>query len=161
MKFELLSAAFHEGELVPVRHTGEGDDDSPALNWQGSPQATRGFALICDDPDAPTPDPWVHWLIYNLPPDIQSLPEKLPKSETVVTPLAASQGKTSWPDGQNIGYRGPMPPPGHGVHHYHFKLFALDEALQLPPALDKPALLRAISGHILATAELVGLYERK
>ena len=157
---KLTSTAFHEGDPIPRRHTGEGADLSPPLAWTGAPTGTAGFALICDDPDAPTPKPWVHWIIYNLPADCTGLPEGLRRDKTLTHPITAAQGKNSWPR-DNIGYRGPMPPPGHGRHRYYFKLYALDAALNLPPGLDKEQLLAKIKSHVLAEAQLLGTYERK
>lgn len=161
MSMAMHSSAFANGQPIPVKYTGEGKDASPPLSWEHVPQTARQLVLICDDPDAPTPEPWVHWLIYNLPPETTSLPEQIPRSPQITRPVAATQGCNSWPAGKNIGYLGPMPPPGHGVHHYHFKLYALEKAFQLPPGINKSQLLEEISGHIVATAELVGLYERK
>lgn len=161
MSMTIHSSAFANGELIPVKYTGEGQDASPPLSWEHVPQTARQLALICDDPDAPRPEPWVHWLIYNLPPETRGLPEQIPRSAQITSPVTASQGCNSWPAGKNVGYLGPMPPPGHGVHHYHFKLYALEKSLQLPPGIDKAQLLEAMSSHIVATAELVGLYERK
>jgi Raf kinase inhibitor-like YbhB/YbcL family protein len=161
MNLTLQSSAFVQGQVIPVEYSGEGRDVSPPLSWTGVPQATLELALICDDPDAPTAEPWVHWLIYNLPPQTQSLPKHLPREGQMTVPVSASQGCNSWPAGENLGYRGPMPPRGHGLHHYHFKLYALDAPMNLPPAASKDQLLEAMTGHILSTAELVGLYERK
>ena len=161
MSMTIQSSAFADGQPIPVKFTGEGADVSPPLSWQGIPQVTKQLALICDDPDAPTPEPWVHWLIYNLPPETQSLPEHVKRDGRITTPIAARQGCNSWPDGENLGYLGPMPPRGHGLHHYHFKLYALDSALNLPSGITKSQLLDAMSDHILATAEIVGVYERR
>lgn len=161
MNMTLQSTAFLDGESIPVQYTGEGQNVSPPLEWQGVPQSAREFALICDDPDAPTAEPWVHWLIYNLPPVTQAIPEQIPRADRIQAPVTATQGLNSWPDGENMGYLGPMPPRGHGVHHYHFKLYALDQALNLRPGVNKSQLLTAMSNHIVATAELIGTYERK
>ena len=155
--FQLTSAAFQTGQRMPVKYTGDGDEVSPPLAWSGAPEGTKAFALIMDDPDAPREEPWVHWLIYEIPPTTESLDEGLPKTDRLDKPAGALQGSNSWP---KIGYRGPMPPKGHGVHHYHFKLYALAAALDLEPGLDKAALLRAIEGHVIGRAELVGTYER-
>lgn len=161
MSLELTSTAFRNGEAIPRKYTGEGDDVSPPLSWQGAPETTREFALICDDPDAPTAEPWVHWVIYGIAADVRSLPEGVPAGKPQLEmPLAARQGKNSWDTGVTVGYRGPMPPPGHGTHHYHFKLYALDRTLDVPASATKKELLSAIRGHTLAEAELVGLYER-
>jgi Raf kinase inhibitor-like YbhB/YbcL family protein len=160
MSMTMESSAFVHGQRIPVRFTGEGQDCSPPFRWQRAPQATTEFALICDDPDAPTSEPWVHWLLYNLPPSTQELPEGVPRDGRISTPVNATQGCNSWPKGKNIGYLGPMPPVGHGLHHYHFKLYALDCHLELPPGATKAELLEAMSNHVLATAEIIGTYER-
>ena len=127
------------------------------LRWNGVPDGAKELALICDDPDAPTPKPWVHWLIYKIPGDTLGLPEHVPVTPTLQAPVGARQGLTSW---ETIGYRGPAPPPGHGTHHYHFKLYALDTPLDLDEGADEPALVSAMQGHIIATGELTGTYER-
>ena len=163
MKIKLTSSAFNAGSAIPQKHSGEGNDISPPLTWDGAPDGTKEFALICDDPDAPTPEPWVHWVIYGIAPDVRALPEGVrsnaPQQHT--EPVAARQGKNSWPSGATTGYRGPLPPPGHGTHHYHFRLYALDTRLDLPPGATKQQLLDAMKGHVLAEAGLVGTYERK
>jgi Raf kinase inhibitor-like YbhB/YbcL family protein len=125
------------------------------------PEGTQQLALICDDPDAPTPEPWVHWVIYGINADVRKLPEGVPNEPQLAKPIAARQGKNSWDSGATIGYRGPMPPPGHGTHHYHFKLYALDKPLDLAHSATKKQLLAAMKDHILAQAELIGTYERK
>ncbi|MHC4985261.1 MAG: YbhB/YbcL family Raf kinase inhibitor-like protein [Planctomycetota bacterium] len=155
----ITSTAFENGQPIPTKYTGEGDDVSPPLAWSGLPDGAQQLALICDDPDAPTDQPWVHWVIYGLPPTTTALPEGVPPTETVEDP-PATQGVNGWP-GDVIGYKGPMPPPGHGVHHYHFKLYALDAALELEAGLTKAELLEAMDGHVLATGELIGTYERR
>lgn len=160
-KLILRSSAFADGQPIPKRHTGEGQDLSPALAWDGAPAGTQQFALICDDPDAPTPQPWVHWVIYAIGGDVRSLPEGVLAQPQLDAPPGALQGANSWRSGRTIGYRGPMPPPGHGVHHYHFKLYALDSPLTLAPGTPKEALLKAMQGHVLAEAELIGTYERQ
>jgi Raf kinase inhibitor-like YbhB/YbcL family protein len=114
--------------------------------------------LICDDPDAPTPEPWVHWIFYGIPGDAESLPEGIERSPHLSKPPGAMQGVNSF---GSVGYGGPMPPPGHGTHHYHFKLYALDSELDIQTRCDKFTVLKVIEGHILAEAELIGTYERK
>jgi len=156
MAFTLTSPAFKEGERIPKQHSGEGKDTSPPLEWTNPPPGTRTFALVCDDPDAPR-GTWDHWLIWNLPADCRKLSEGVATTETVTDLGGARQGNNSWP---KIGYGGPMPPPGHGVHHYHFRLYALDTDLDLAPGADKEALMEAMEGHILGTAKLMGLYSR-
>ena len=155
----ITSTAFENGQPIPAKYTGEGEDVSPPLAWTGVPDGAQQLALICDDPDAPTDEPWVHWVIYGLAATTTDLPEGVPAAETVDDPPAV-QGVNGWP-GRVIGYGGPMPPPGHGVHHYHFKLYALDAALGLAPGQSEAELLAAMDGHILATGELIGTYQRR
>lgn len=150
MGFELKSPAFDPQGPIPARHTGEGPDVSPPLEWEGVPEGTAELALICDDPDAPRPTPWVHWVLYGIPASATSLAEGV---EGI-----GVEGKN---DFGRSGYGGPMPPPGHGTHHYHFKLYALEEPLDLPPGATKDEVVRAMEGIILAAAELVGTYERE
>jgi len=160
-KMNVTTEAFEPGGPIPQKYTGEGEDVSPALSWSGTPEGTKQIALICDDPDAPTKDPWVHWVIFAIPADAKGLPEGVPRDAELTSPAGAKQGLNSWPK-DNIGYRGPMPPPGDGVHHYHFKVYALDAPVDLAPGkATKEALLKAMEGHILAQAEVVGTYERK
>jgi len=149
MAINLTSTAFAANKPIPKKYTGEGADLSPPLSWSGVPQGTQELALICDDPDAPTPKPWVHWVAFKIPPTQTSLPEHAREN------LVHGQN-----DFKKTGYGGPMPPPGHGVHHYHFRLYALDAPIQAGPGLTKDQLLDAMKGHILAEGELVGTYER-
>jgi Raf kinase inhibitor-like YbhB/YbcL family protein len=157
----ITSEAFEDGRPIPKKHSEDGENLSPPLAWSYAPKGTKQWALICDDPDAPTPQPWVHWVIYSIPGEIRSLPQGVEPAEKLAELQGALQGKNSWPSGQTIGYRGPAPPKGHGVHHYHFKLYALDTALSLEPQMTKEALEKAIEPHILGTGELIGTYERK
>jgi hypothetical protein len=157
MKITIESSAFKHNETIPRKYTGDGEDLSPPLSWSGVPDGTKELALIMDDPDAPRPEPWVHWVLYKLPATVTSLPEGVATTETLSEPAGARQGKNTWPA---IGYRGPAPPKGHGVHHYHFKLYALDTALDVQPGLTKDQLLAKMQGHILAEGELIGTYER-
>jgi Raf kinase inhibitor-like YbhB/YbcL family protein len=159
MTIQVTSSAFTQGSEIPAKHTGEGADVSPPLAWSNLPEKTKELALICDDPDAPG-STWVHWVIYKIPADAKGLPEKVARKPELADPAGAVQGKNSWTDGNDIGYRGPMPPPGHGVHHYHFKLYALDAPLDAAPGLDKKGLLAKMKTHILAEGELIGTYER-
>lgn len=150
MTLRLSSPAFEPGGRIPRQYTGEGPDLSPPLAWSGVPAGTRELALLCDDPDAPTPKPWVHWVLFGLEPTLDGLAEG---DDGGGVSGATDFGRTGW--------GGPMPPRGHGVHRYHFRLFALDARLKLPPAPTKEQLLAAVKGHVLAEAELVGTYERK
>lgn len=153
----VTSSAFAQGQPISRQYTGDGQNLSPPLSWSDAPAGTQEWALIMDDPDAPRPQPWVHWLIYGIPAHLQGLSEDVPKEERVAAPAGFVQGKNSW---GRIGYGGPEPPRGHGVHHYHFKLYALDAPLHLPPGVEKQELLSAMNGHILAEGELIGTYER-
>jgi hypothetical protein len=145
----VTSSSFKAGKSIPKKYTGEGENISPQLAWTGAPAGTREFALICDDPDAPRPQPFVHWVLYGIPSNVTSLAEAV---SGVGTDGLNGRGKP--------GYTGPMPPPGSGVHHYHFKVYALDQALSLKPGLGKDELLKGMEGHIIAQGELMGTYER-
>lgn len=158
MAIKVTSSAFKNDQPIPKKYTGEGEDVSPPLSWSNVPAETKELALICDDPDAPRPEPWVHWLMYKIPAGTTQLPEAVPPERTLKTPPGVMQGTNSF---GKIGYGGPMPPPGHGVHHYHFKLYALNKTLPLQPGIEKKALLSAMKGAIIAEGELVGTYERK
>ena len=149
MNFELTSTAFAAGEPIPAKYTCDGADVSPPLQWSDPPQATQSFALIMDDPDAPV-GTWDHWLLFNIPADSRSLPEQ------TSPPRGSVDGKNSW---GRTGYGGPCPP--RGTHRYFFKLYALDTTLDLPTGTNKTELLRAMEGHILAQAELMGSYARR
>jgi Raf kinase inhibitor-like YbhB/YbcL family protein len=158
---KLTSPAFANNQTIPIRYTGEGQDVSPPLEWSFVPADCKGFALFCEDPDAPVmagkDHPFVHWLIYNIPCNTSSLPEGLPQKGSFDLPLPASQGRNSF---GTLGYNGPMPPKGHGVHHYEFTLYALSEDLNIPSGLRKQELLQKINGKILAVTKLIGTYER-
>jgi Raf kinase inhibitor-like YbhB/YbcL family protein len=149
MAIQIQSTAFAPNGTIPKQHTGEGRDVSPPLSWSGLPAGTKELALVCDDPDAPGREPWVHWVLYKLRADQKGL---------AAGESAGVAGTNSWP---TAGWRGPMPPPGHGVHHYHFRLYALDAELDAGPGLSKAKLLKAMEGHVLAQGELVGTYERR
>lgn len=155
----VTSDALEAGKPIPVEFTGDGADLSPPLAWAGAPEGAKAFALICDDPDAPTPKPWVHWVIYGIPGEITELPAGIVKESTLTQPenlKGAKQGKNGW--GQ-VGYRGPAPPPGK-PHRYYFTVYALDEALALEAELTKDALLAAMEGHVLAKGQLMATYQR-
>lgn len=148
----LASSAFGPGEPIPARHTCEGTDVSPALEWTDVPSGTRSFALVVDDPDAPA-GLWTHWTVWNLAPDVRALAEAvhIPPGEG-----AGVEGKNSWGE---IGWRGPCPP--WGVHRYRFRLRALDGMLDLPQGAAPEALEAAVNGHVLTTALLEGTYQRE
>jgi hypothetical protein len=153
MKFEISTTAFQEGKPIPKRHTGDDKDLSPPVKWTDPPAGTKSFALIADDPDAPR-GTWVHWVLFNLPPDTRSLDEGIPKIESL--PNGAKHGKT---DFGNVGYGGPSPPKGK-PHRYFFKLYALDDMLKLPARATKTDLEAAMKGHVLAEAQVMGTYQR-
>ena len=152
---KLTSERFSEGAAIPARHTCDGADLSPPLAWTAAPPATVTQALICDDPDAPGKT-WVHWVLYNLPAHVTALPEGVPKSETLENLGGARPGTT---DFERVGYGGPCPPPGK-PHRYFFKLYALDARLELPAGARKAEVERAMKGHALAEAQLMGTYKR-
>lgn len=156
-EMSITSSAFEDGEPIPEKYSQDGRNVSPPLSWDGVPDGARELALIVDDPDAPMDQPFVHWVIYNIPADATGLPEGVPQGATVSEPQGAVQGVNT---AGNQGYDGPKPPHGHGTHHYYFKLRALDAKLDLGPGRSKADLNRAMEGHVLAEAELVGTYER-
>jgi Raf kinase inhibitor-like YbhB/YbcL family protein len=158
MAIQLTTEAFEVDGPIPVKYTGDGRDTSPPLAWTGLPSGTKELALIVDDPDAPQPEPFVHWVVCKIPASASGLPEGVPKQAKLESPPGALQGKN---DFNQTGYGGPAPPPGHGIHHYHFRLYALDEPLEVQPGLDRKALTAAMAGRILDEGELVGTYERR
>jgi Raf kinase inhibitor-like YbhB/YbcL family protein len=158
MTITITSPAFTNGEAIPKKCTADGFDYSPPLEWSGVPENAKELALICDDPDAGEV-PWVHWIIYKIPANVKGLKEDVPRKPRLTDPPGALQGKNSWPS-NNIGYRGPKPPPGSGTHHYHFKLYALERKLAVEPGMTKEALLQEIEGHVIAEGELIGTYKR-
>ena len=151
---ELLSDAVDAGGAIDLRHSAYGDNLSPPLRWTPVPGA-GAYAILVEDPDAPRETPFVHWLIWNIPGEVDWLPEGLPNEARPVTPQDAVQGKN---DNGSAGYFGPRPPAGTGVHHYHFQLFALDGPLTLHPDADIRALVDAMKGRVIASSELMGTY---
>lgn len=146
-ELKISSPAFDGHGRIPERHTGDGEDVSPPLRWRGAPADTQAFAVVVHDPDAPLVDGFTHWVAYGIPSDTNELPE----GASDVT-----QGLNSF---GNQGYNGPAPPPGHGVHHYYFWVYALDTDLTLPGGLDRRALLEQIEDHVLEQARTIGTYE--
>ena len=141
----LSSPAFEDGAPIPEQYTCDGGDAPPPLTWREPPAGVASYALLMDDPDAPG-DAWVHWVLYNIPPDIQAIGE----GDIGVT------GSNSW---NRAEYGGPCPPTGE-EHRYFFKLFALGSRLDLEPGSEAEELLQAMEGHILAQAQLMGTYRR-
>ncbi len=159
MPIEIASPAFKPGAPIPTRFTGDGPDVSPALTWSEIPAEAKSLALICDDPDAPRAEPWVHWVIYGLPAEPSGgLREGVPRDRELKDPPGAKQGTN---DFGKIGWGGPAPPHGHGTHHYHFKLYALSKAPALAAGARKTELFAAIKGTIVGESEIVGTYERR
>src|SRR5215212_10358059 len=150
----LWSAAFDEGGTLPPRFTSHGDGVSPPLAWEDVPDGTLGFALLCEDPDAPS-GLFTHWILYNLPSGSRELAEDIPK-DAVLSP-GARQGTNSFGE---VGYGGACPPRGHGEHRYIFKLYALDADSALEPGARREQLLDALRNHVLAEAHLTGKYKR-
>jgi Raf kinase inhibitor-like YbhB/YbcL family protein len=150
---ELRSPAFTQGGMIPQKYTCDGEDVSPPLEFSGLPEGTRSIALISDDPDAPM-GTWVHWVYYNIPPDTQALPENIEPAEN-----PSAGGMLGENDFRKIGYGGPCPPSG--THRYFFKLYALDTMLELKQGAVKKHLLKAMEGHIISQAELMGKYKRR
>jgi len=156
-RLSISSPAFAPNGAIPARHTCEGEDVSPALAFAGLPDGTKSLALIVDDPDAPDPaapkTTWVHWVLYDLPPATAGLPEAVsPKA----LPAGTREGKNDW---KRTGWGGPCPPIG--THRYFFKLYALDTLLGDLREPTKAALLKAMEGHVLAQAEVVGTYRKR
>jgi len=154
MSLTLTTNAFSPGGTIPRKFTCDGPDVSPALKWTDPPAGTQSFALIADDPDAPA-GTWVHWVVYDLPATARELPENVPKQEQVPSG-GGVQGRN---DFRKIGYGGPCPPPGP-THRYFFKLYALDTKLNLKPGATKAEVEKAMKGHALAEAQLMGKYGR-
>ena len=155
----VTSPTLTAGQPIPKQHTADGENTSPAFAWTGAPATTKSFAFICDDPDVPMPQPFVHWVIYNIPGAAKGLPANIPIDPAAAMP-AEIAGATQGPSGfRRPIYRGPAPPPGK-VHNYHFTVFALDVA-DLPAGLTKAQLVDAMAGHIVGQGELVATYERK
>ncbi len=155
--FSLTSTAFRDGAEIPTVHTCEGKDTSPPLAWSTAPAGTKSLALIVDDPDAPDPKApkmtWVHWVLYNLPPTSTGLAGAVSARDL---PIGTQEGVNDW---KRTGYGGPCPPVGR--HRYFFKVYALDAVLPDLRSPTKPKLEKAMEGHVLAKAELMGTYQKR
>jgi Raf kinase inhibitor-like YbhB/YbcL family protein len=151
------SSDFSDGGPIPKKYSQESAENlSPSLAWSGVPDRARELVLLCEDPDAPMAEPFLHWLAFGIPPRLGGLPDGVPTQANLQTGIRQALN-----DGKTRGYTGPMPPIGHGVHHYHFQLFALDTELQLPADVDRKRVVEAMMGHVMAQGEIVGTYERK
>ena len=153
---EVASEAFAANQPIPATYSEHGEGISPPLRWSEGPEGTGSFVLMLEDPDAAAPKPFVHWIMYNLPPDVRSLREGVPGAPRLELPDGAMQGRNSY---GSTGYFGMKPPPGP-EHRYHFQVFALDRMLELPAGADRQAVLDAISGHVLAKGDLVGRFQK-
>ena len=150
---KLRSSAFDYHTRIPSRHAGDGDDLSPPLTWSAVPDGAESFALLCYDPDAPLVHDgvmgFVHWVLYGIPGHVRSLDE------------GTHLGVRGANDFGGTGYGGPMPPVGHGTHHYYFWILALDRTLELPAGLDMASFLSKVEPHLLGMNRLVGTYKRE
>lgn len=154
------STAFEHHGMVPLAYSAYGDNTVPSITWSGLPEGTQQLALVMDDPIAPTPQPFVHWVAYNIPADADGLPEGLTRDAEVN--VSGLEGMINGVNGlRQTGYFGPRPPKDGKLHAYHFRIYALDSELDLPAGLNKAELLEAIDGHVLATGMLMGHYEEK
>lgn len=156
MNITLTTPAFKPGERIPREYTGYGEDQSPKLEWSAPPAGTKEIAIVFDDPDVKRAGGFVHWVIYKIPPTARSLSKALARDEKLADPAGALQGRN---DFRKVGYYGPLTPPGPG-HHYTFRIFALDMAIDLPPGATKKQLMEKIEGHVLAGGELVGTFQK-
>ena len=152
-----ILSAFKDGDFIPKKYACEGQDINPEIVVSNVPEGAKTIAIICEDPDAPI-GTFVHWVLWNFPVNGSSvkIPEGIRKVEKL--PDGTMQG---YNDFGKIGYNGPCPPKGHGVHHYHFRVYAVNNVLELKGKITKKELEKALSGKILAQAEIIGLYERK
>lgn len=153
MTIQIESPAFKYGDFIPAKYTCDDLNISPPLKWSGVPEETKSIALICDDPDAQIGD-WVHWVLYNIPPNTKALKENIPLEKILMD--GSFHGLNDW---KKYGYGGPCPPSG--VHRYYFKIYALDIKLEASYGLTKKQLLDVMKGHIIAQGELMGKYQRK
>jgi Raf kinase inhibitor-like YbhB/YbcL family protein len=158
----VTSPALKDGAAIPNVHSPDGRNDSPAINWSNIPAGTQEFAVVCEDPDAGNPPPFVHWVVYSIPATALGLPVALPiDGSPLPNDIAgAVQGLSGF---RRAIYRGPAPPPGK-VHHYHFIVYALDTRIVTradQPPLTRAQLLEAMQGHVIGQGEIVATYERK
>jgi Raf kinase inhibitor-like YbhB/YbcL family protein len=152
--FQINSSAFSPGGRIPAKYTIDGANTSPPLSWSNAPDGTKSFALILDDPDAPRPGGFTHWVVYNIPGDRNSLPDNVPASPAQIS-VGGVQGNNG---AGKVGYIGPAPPQSTGTHLYRFNLYALDTILSLGPGATKDDLMAAMITHMLGNALLTGTY---
>jgi Raf kinase inhibitor-like YbhB/YbcL family protein len=154
----IRSSAFQSGDPIPQKYTAFGEGISPPLEWSEPPAGTKSLVLILDDPDAPSAQPFVHWVLYDIPANVRTLDAGIAAQERLAKPAGALHGMNSR---KTIGYFGPMPPQNDPPHHYHFRLYALDTQLNLKPGATREAVDKALTGHVLAAGGLVGTVQRK
>jgi Raf kinase inhibitor-like YbhB/YbcL family protein len=147
---EVHSIAFNDDTDLPISCTADGVGAPPPLAWHGAPEAAKSMVVICEDPDAPALEPFLHWLVYGMP----GVAQELDAQSQHIYRL----GKNSR---DQVGFTPAAPPAGHGVHHYHFQVFALDTAIELSAAAERDAVIDAMKGHVLGWGELVGTYQRE
>jgi len=152
MTIQVGSPAFEDGGMIPQQYTCDGDNISPPLRWESLPEGTKSLALIADDPDAPG-GTFVHWVLYDLPADLEELPENLPRDRAF--PIGGEQGVNSTDE---IGYMGPCPPSG--TRRFFFRIYALDKMMNLAAGQTREKLLKAMDGHILGQGRIMGRYKR-
>lgn len=155
MALKLESPAFSNGGVIPLQYTATAGSLSPPLRWLNVPEGTRELALLCDDPDAPTPRPFVHWIWWGMDPSMTQLPAGISGRAESGEHTILREGKNSL---LTIGYTGPNPPFWHGPHRYFFRLFALDQKLELSPGTGRREFLDAIHEHVIEEATLLGFF---
>jgi len=147
---EVRSIAFEPDAVLPISCTADGVGAPPPLHWLSVPEHSQSLVVMCEDPDAPALEPYLHWLVYGIPADTDGVD---------------AQSQHDWPMGENghgqPGFTPAAPPAGHGIHHYHFQVFALDVLIALKPGAERRDVLELMTGHVLAWGELVGTYQRE
>ncbi len=156
-EFAVTSPAFKNNERLPVEYSTDGENVSPAIQWEGTPAGTKSFALICHDPDA---GQFIHWISWNIPADCRGLPRGVKRAATLDDPKGMRQGFTGWGKAKGEGYLGPAPGKGSGDHHYTFTVVALDTDFPADKVFTARELRSAMKGHVLGKAELVGVFSR-
>lgn len=156
-RLAVTSSAFQPGGAIPDKYSAYHQGVALPVSWSGAPGGTQSFALLIEDPDAPAPQPFVHWVVYDIPAGATSLPEGTGDAPTLDEPKGAHQGKNGR---STIGYFGMRPPETDPPHHYHVEVFALDRKLGLDPGATRDQLVEAMKGHVLAQGEVVGTYRK-
>lgn len=152
---EVTSRAFEPNASIPTMYSRQGKSISPPIAWAGAPKPTKSFVVIAEDSDAPGNAPFTHWVVFDIPGTVTGLPRAVKVAPEPKNGSGARQGRNAF---GTVGYSGPIPPAADPPHHYHFEVFALDRLLKLRPGVDREAVVRALSGHVLAKGELVGSF---